>query len=242
MFRQKYKVKPSVFCYFLIILRNPLERFMTAISNDFRAIDSQETIASVQDFFVGVDFSHFPVLENGIFIGNIATDDLEAFETNKKMIDYKYRLEPFFVRKSVILLDVLENFAKNDTNIIPVLDENNSYIGYYQIKDFLKIFQETPFLKEPGGSITLQKRLSDYSMSEVCRIVETNNAKVLGCFVSQAGLESVQLTIKISSGAINEIIQTFRRYNYEIISEHQEDNYINSLKENSDYLDRYLNI
>ena len=43
-------------------------------------------------------------------------------------------------------------------------------------------------------------------------------------------------------GAINEIIQTFRRYNYEIISEHQEDAYIENLKERSDYLDKYLNI
>jgi hypothetical protein len=48
--------------------------------------------------------------------------------------------------------------------------------------------------------------------------------------------------MKISLGAINEIIQSFRRYNYEIISEHQEDNYINSLKERSDYLDKYLNM
>ena len=40
----------------------------------------------------------------------------------------------------------------------------------------------------------------------------------------------------------NNIIQTFRRYNYEIISEHQEDNYINNLKERSEYLDKYLNI
>lgn len=37
-------------------------------------------------------------------------------------------------------------------------------------------------------------------------------------------------------------IQTFRRYNYEIISEHQEDTYITNLKERSDYLDKYLNM
>ncbi len=41
---------------------------------------------------------------------------------------------------------------------------------------------------------------------------------------------------------MNEIIQSFRRYDYEIISEHFEDNYINTLKERSDYLDKYLNI
>ena len=212
------------------------------ITNDFRAIDSQETIASTQDFFADMNFSHFPVLENGIFIGSIAADDVETFDIDKKIIDYKYTLERFFARKSMIWLDVLEVFAKNHTNVVPILDENNIYIGYYEMEDIMKFFQETPFLKEPGGIIIVQKGLLDYSMSEVAQIVESNNGKVLGSFVSEANLENVQITIKIGLGAINEIIQTFRRYNYDIISEHQEDTYINSLKERSDYLDKYLNI
>lgn len=212
------------------------------ITNDFRAIDSQETIALAQDFFADMNFSHFPVLENGIFIGSIAADDVETFDVDKKIIDYKYTLERFFARKSMIWLDVLEVFAKNHTNTVPVIDENNIYVGYYEMEDIMKFFQETPFLKEPGGIIIVQKGLLDYSMSEVAQIVESNNGKVLGSFVSEANLENVQITIKIGLGAINEIIQTFRRYNYEIISEHQEDTYINSLKERSDYLDKYLNI
>ncbi|MDQ6472659.1 CBS domain-containing protein [Flavobacterium sp. LHD-80] len=212
------------------------------ITNDFRAIDSQETIASVQDFFADVDFSHFPVLEDGIFIGSIASDDIETLDTDKKAIDYKYTLERFFARKSMIWLDVLEVFAKNHTNTIPVLDENNSYIGYYEMEDIMRFFQETPFLKEQGGIIIVQKGLLDYSMGQVTQIVESNNGKILGCFISEADLENVQITVKIGVGPLNEIIQTFRRYNYEIISEHQEDAYINSLKERSDYLDKYLNI
>ena len=212
------------------------------ITNDFRAIDSQETIASVQDFFADLSFSHFPILENGIFIGSIASDDVETFDTDKKIIDYKYTLERFFARKSMIWLDVLEIFAKNHTNVIPVLDENNVYTGYYEMEDIMKFFQETPFLKEQGGIIIVQKGLLDYSMAQVTQIVESNNGKILGCFISEADLENVHITVKIGVGPMNEIIQTFRRYNYEIISEHQEDTYINSLKERSDYLDKYLNI
>ncbi|MDR7371885.1 CBS domain-containing protein [Flavobacterium aquidurense] len=212
------------------------------ITNDFRAIDSQETIASVQDFFADLNFSHFPVLENGTFIGSIAADDVETFDIDKKAIDYKYTLERFFARKSMLWLDVLEVFAKNHTNTVPVIDENNTYIGYYEMEDIMKFFQETPFLKEQGGIIIVQKGLLDYSMSEVTQIVESNNGKILGCFVSEADLENVQITIKIGVGPMNEIIQTYRRYGYEIISEHQEDTYINSLKERSDYLDKYLNI
>ena len=212
------------------------------ITNDFRAIDSQETIASVQDFFADLNFSHFPILENGIFIGSIASDDVETFDTDKKAIDYKYTLERFFARKSMMWLDVLEVFAKNHTNTVPVIDENNIYVGYYEMEDIMKFFQETPFLKEQGGIIIVQKGLLDYSMGQVAQIVESNNGKILGCFVSEADLENVQITVQIGVGPMTEIILTFIRYNYEIISEHQEDAYINSLKERSDYLDKYLNI
>lgn len=212
------------------------------ITNDFKAIDSQDTIAVVQEFFDELHFSHFPVIEEGIYIGSIASDDIETFDTDKKVADYRFTLEGFFTRTNTIWLDVLEIFAKNHTNLVPVLDENNKYVGYYEIEDIMKFFHETPFLKEPGGIIIVKKPILDYSMSQITQIVESNNGKLLGLFISETDVESVQITMKISLGAMNEIIQTFRRYNYEIISEHQEDNYINNLKERSDYLDKYLNI
>jgi CBS domain containing-hemolysin-like protein len=212
------------------------------ITNDFKAIDSQDTIADVQDFFNDLHFSHFPVIDEGIYIGSIAADDIVTFENKKKIADYRFTLEGFFVRTNTIWLDVLEIFAKNHTNLVPVLDENNKYVGYYEIEDIMIFFHETPFLKEPGGIIIVKKAALDYSMSQITQIVESNNGKLLGLFISEADIESVQVTMKITLGAMNEIIQTFRRYNYEIISEHQEDNYINNLKERSDYLDKYLNI
>ncbi|MBY0485966.1 MAG: CBS domain-containing protein [Flavobacteriaceae bacterium] len=212
------------------------------ITNDYKAIDSQETIAEVQDFFIDVPFSHFSVLNEGTYIGCIASDDVETFDTDKKVSDYKYTLEGFFARKNMIWLDVLEVFAKNHSNVVPVLDEDNSYLGYYELEDIVKFFHETPFLKEQGGIIVVKKSVLDYSMSQITQIVESNNGKLLGLFVSEADVESVQITIKIALGSMNDIIQTFRRYNYEIISEHQEDNYLNNLKERSEYLDKYLNI
>ena len=212
------------------------------INNDLRAIDSQETILAVQDFFTDVSFSHFPVLEEGIYIGSLVADDLETFDSDKKVGDYKYTLEPFFVRTNMIWLDVLEVFGKNHSDIVPVLDENNHYVGYYELADIMKFFHKTPFIKEAGGIIIVRKALIDYSMSQITQIVESNNGKLLGIFVSASDNETIEITIKVTLGVMNDIIQTFRRYNYEIISEHEEDNYINNLKERSDYLDKYLNI
>ena len=212
------------------------------ITNDYKAIDGQESIATVQDFFDELTFSHFPVIEEGIYIGSIASEDLETFDSVKKVYDYRYSLEGFFARENMIWLDVLEVFAKNHSNLVPVLDQKNQYLGYYEIKDILNFFHETPFLQESGDILVIQKNSLRYSMGEITQIIESNNGKILGLFVSEAGSDNTQVTVKISSGVMNEIIQSFRRYNYDIISQHYEDNYINTLKERSDYLDKYLNI
>jgi predicted transcriptional regulator len=212
------------------------------LHNDFKAIESYETIEFVQDFFADVSFSHFPIVEESVYIGSISAFDIETFEPKKSLKDYRYVLEGFFARPSMIWLDVLEIFAKNDTNVIPVLDEKNKYVGYYQIEDIIKFFNQTPFLKEPGGVIVIEKASIDFSMSQAVQIVESNNGKVLGLLVSETTIDKTQATLKIALGAMNEIIQTFRRFGYEIISEHQEDSYVANLKERSDYLDKYLNI
>lgn len=212
------------------------------ITKDYKAIDINEKIADAQDFFSDIAFSHFPVLHDGVFMGSLVADDVDTFDTDKTINDYRYTLEPFFARESMIWLDVLEVFAKNHTNIVPVLSEDNVYLGYYELEDIVKFFHETPFLKEQGGIIVVEKNAVDYSMSQVAQIVESNNGKLLGLFISEANGDKIQITIKITLGAMNDIIQTFRRYNYEIVSEHQEDNYLNSLKERSEYLDKYLNI
>jgi len=230
----------------LIILHEIFPFVMTEIkdyiNNDFKAIDSNESVLAVQDFFTDLHYSHFPVVEESIYIGCIASDDVETFDTEKQIKDYRYTLEGFYARTNMIWLDVMEVFARNHSNIIPVLDDENTYIGYYEMADIVKFFNETPFLKEPGGILIVEKDTLNYSMGQIVQIVESNNGRILGSFISDVNGNRIQVTIKIALGGMNEIIQTFRRYEYEIISQHQEDSYMSSLKDRSDYLDKYLNI
>ncbi len=212
------------------------------LNTKINPLTTQDSITDAQDLFAEYPFSHFPVLENDIYIGCAGAEDIELMDIEKKLSDIRYSFDRFFVRDTTIWLDVLEIFAKNETNIMPVLNASNKYVGYYEITDIIQFFHQTPFLKEEGGILVVEKGIGDYTMSEVAQIVESNNGRLLGSFISEANLEKVQITIKISLGGLSEIIQTFRRYNYDIISEHQEDAYLNTLKDRSDYLDKYLNI
>ncbi|MBP9848479.1 MAG: CBS domain-containing protein [Flavobacterium sp.] len=212
------------------------------INNEIKPLKHTQTIANAQDLFLDIPYTHFPVTEEGIYMGCISKENAELLNSEALINDSRFNFDRFFVRENMIWLDVLEIFAKNDSNIIPVLDIKNTYLGYYELEDVIRFLHETPFLKEEGGIIVVEKEIDKFSMSQVAQIIESNNAKILGIFISNVVGNKVEITIKISQSGINDIIQTFRRYEYEIISEHQEDSYLNSLKERSEYLDKYLNI
>jgi CBS domain-containing protein len=212
------------------------------INNDFKAIKSSDSIESVMDFFEESRFSHFPVVDEGVYIGCISSEEVETYDSSKKISDYSYSLKGFYVRTNLFWIDVLEVFSRNNTTVIPVLDEENNYVGYYEITEVIRNFYDTPFVKDFGGVIIVEKSILDFTMSQVVQIVESNGGKILGLYVSNTTPDKVQVTIKIVLGGMNEILQSFRRYEYDIISEHKEDIFLNDLKDRSAYLDKYLNI
>jgi len=213
------------------------------IINDIQPLDIHETIGELQQSFNQLTYSHIPIRDGAIYLGCISETDAHCFAANQKIADFKYAAEGFFVKSTTNWLDILEAFAKNNSNIMPVLDStDNRYLGYYELGDVINLFHETPFLAEPGGIIIVEKGINDYSFSEISQIVESNDARLLGAFISRMSSNMAEITLKVGGSHINDVLQTFRRYSYEIMAGHEEDNYLESLKERSKYLDKYLNI
>ncbi|WP_298237537.1 CBS domain-containing protein [uncultured Algibacter sp.] len=213
------------------------------IINDIKPIASNSKISDLQVLFNQLTYSHIPIKnKDNEFIGSLFETDVHCFESDKLISDYTYALEDFHVNDKTLWLDVLEAFARNSSNIMPVLNESNRYLGYYELSDIISLFGESPFFIDPGGVLVVEKGINDYSFSEISQIVESNNGKLLGAFVSKMKNDVIQVTLKIGNVSLNEIIQTFRRYSYNIVSGHEDDSYKQSLKERSDYLNKYLNM
>jgi len=212
------------------------------ILDDVSPFDISSNIKDIQKAFNNLTYTHIPVKKGETYIGCVSETDAHCFETEKKLSDYQYALEGFFVRKNANWLDILEAFALHNSNIMPILNEENNYIGYYELGDIMSLFNNTPFLNEAGAIIVVEKGINDYSFSEICQIVESNGTRIFGAFVSKIENDKMQATIKIGHTGMNEIVQTFRRYNYTVISNHEEDKFLKDLQERSDYLDKYLNM
>ncbi|WP_298930594.1 CBS domain-containing protein [uncultured Allomuricauda sp.] len=201
-----------------------------------------ETLKEVIQFFEETTFSHVAVTENGIYIGLLSENDLACFEPAKKIEDWRLELETFSVTKDTAWLDLLEMFSRNEANVLPVLDENQVIIGYYDLEDIVAFFINTPFFKEPGGILVIATGIKDYSFSEIAQIVESNNARLLGAFITDSQNDVVQITLKVGTLNLNEVAQTFRRYNYTIVYGNSDDQFLEDLKQRSDYLEKYLNV
>jgi predicted transcriptional regulator len=211
------------------------------ILKDIKALRLKDSVKRAQKLFNNSPLTHFPLVENGKLLGSFAEDDMHTIDNKKAILSSQtHLLNSFFTNEKATVLQLLKTFADNNTSIIPVLNMDKNYIGYYELCDVLDVFSMSPFMLELSETLIVEKLENDYSMSEVTQIIETNGAKLLGIYISEKQDGFVQVTLKVISEEINEIMQTFRRYDYKIISSHENDLYLEDLKYRSDYLQKYL--
>ena len=211
------------------------------ILKEIKAFHLKDSVKTAQKVFKNYPITHFPVVENNKLLGSFAEDDIHTIENkDEELATQTHLMNSFFTDEKATVLELLKIFAHNNSNIIPVLNKEKNYIGYYDLCDVLDVFSTSPFMIEESETLILEKLEIDCSMGEISQIVEANGGKLLGMYLSEKSNDFVQVTLKVVSQEINEIIQTFRRYDYKIISTHENDIYLEDLKNRSEYLQKYL--
>lgn len=111
-----------------------------------------------------------------------------------------------------------------NTEIIAVLDKEGKYLGVVQAQDVLKKIASLYSFQEEGAILVLAVNQLDYSLSEISRLVEANNAKILHLFSDILPNEPYQLiiTLKINQVDITRIVATFERFGYEIVAKYHQ--------------------
>ena len=213
------------------------------ISNDVKPLSLNDNIANVKNVFKQCPHSHLPIINKKTYCGSIAKQDIEFVNDDEQLLhEFKNQLSTFYTTDSINWFEVLENFATYNTNLIPVLNKNKKYLGYFELDDFLNIFKCTPFIHEEGVVFVISKNINEYSFSEITQIIESNKATLFGAFVSKIENDIIQITLKLSLHDINNTLNSFRRYSYNILNEFKKDKYLEELNDRSNYLQKYLNI
>lgn len=188
---------------------------------------------------------HLPVVHHHKYIGLISEYDILDRNTPAEVFDH-YELDkishPSVSEKSHLYV-ILRTVIENHLTLVPVLDEQQRYMGVIAIESLLEHFAHANSLQEPGGIIQLDMPAHRYALSEIAQIVESNGAKVLSSNVLSNPNESrVEVTIKVNRTDLNSILATFERYNYDIMATHEEEDLASEAQENYDAFLNYLNM
>jgi CBS domain containing-hemolysin-like protein len=210
------------------------------IINDHKPFALDNKLVDVRETLSHCSLSHVLVTREAQYLGALSETDALCLDPNTTLSDVQYALTPFFVRAQNSWFEILEAFAQHQTNIMPVVDAQGVYQGYYELSDIMH--HSTPFLSAEGVVLIVGRKTNEYSLAELTQIIESNGGHLLGAFISEQNNDLTQVTLKVSSETITICIEALRRYGFDIISVHEKDSTLNQLKERSEYLDKYLNI
>ena len=203
--------------------------------------DSGETALHWMEEF---KVNHLSVLKGESFVGLVSEDDLlDKSDLSLALTDLFVHLPRPYVKGTSHVYEVLNIASLEHLSVVPVLDDQENYLGNISVAKLMQNVASTGSIKEAGGIIVLEMSDSDYSLAQISQIVESENAKVLSSFItSNAYSKKLELTLKINQLELGRVIKALERYDFHVKASFQRNSYHDDLKDRYDELMNYLNI
>lgn len=205
---------------------------------------SSETGAGALGIMDELRVSHLPIVDDEEFRGLISDTDILTFDNFAETVgSHPLSLSNAYVMENQHIYDVIRIVDAMKLTLLPVLDENKHYLGSITLASLSHHLSGLMALNNPGGIIILELNDKDYLLTEIAQIVESNDAKILGMYITTfPDSTRMEVTLKVNKIDVGPILQTFTRYNYSIKASFSEDTYTESLQERYNSLMNYLNI
>lgn len=203
--------------------------------------DAHKAIVWMEEFRC----NHLPVVEENHLKGFVSEEIiLESNDIEKHLGDFELVGKGCFVGMQSHFYDILRVASENKLQIVAVVNDAQEYEGVITVQDIMTSFAQTAAVQMPGGILILSMDLVDYSLAEVSRLVEENNAKILSSTMVEDPMDKgkIKLTLKINQLDLSRIVATLERFNYRVIGRYQETSKEFDDKDRIDMLMRYLNI
>lgn len=187
------------------------------------------------------DMLHIAVVDHKKYLGIISKDDLLDADENFSVKSVMGGMLQKAVKVSEHFFSALRLAAQNNLSLVPVVDNDQEWLGAIPASELLKASAQFTGAEEPGAVIVLEMERKSYSFGEISRLVETNDAYITQFntfFEIETGLLIV--TIKINKVEVSDILSTFQRYEYSVRYFMGEEQYENELRYNYDHLMSYL--
>lgn len=214
--------------------------FITKEIPVLKSFDTGEyALALMEDF----KLKHLPLLNDNIYRCLISEKEL-LLMPNLTVTLGEPLLFTYSVQLDTHIYEALALITRYQLSLLPVINSEGEYMGVITRDKLVDVFAELCGADLSGSIIILELMLQDYSLTDIARLVETNQAHVLNMFsYMNQKTGRLHLMIKIDLEDASPVIRSFERFNYNILYYSMEKGMIDDLLEQRMIeLVHYLNI
>lgn len=214
------------------------------ITADIPPLRPQDDVSRALDWMEEFKVSHLPVVENRRLVGLVKDQDLVDRNDPRSSVGAAMdSVEIPYARGGQHIYEVMRLFSERGLTVVPVLDDLGVYLGAITEHEALKRLAQVTNIHEPGSIVVLEMNQHDYSLHEIARLVESNDAKILSVYThSLPDSARMEVTLKINREDISDVLRSFERYEYFVKSTYQGSKLHDDLRGRFEELMRYINL
>lgn len=215
------------------------------IETDFPFLKGGDTIAQAIDILESANSKGLPVIKDNKVLGVVNLDLLYSITNEElrieKLVDTEHKAITIEVNSHLFHAVGLMNVHK--LHIIPVVDEQENYVGILTLDKMLPFLGSNPNQFSEYGILVLEMGTRNYSLSEISKIVEMHNAHIIQSLITQdENSELLDVHLKINKADLKDIILSLERYEYFVKSVFHQSEYDIDFKEKINAFLDYLKI
>lgn len=219
------------------------------INHDLPTLKPTDSVGQALDWMEENRIGQLIVAENDQYLGIINEDTLLDFDESDVISDIQLQLTDVFVGDYEHIYESLNLIAKYGLQVVAILNTEKRILGTVTANEVYKKFSELLGTSEAGAVLVVSLKNRDYSLSEISRLIEGDNAKVLSSYYSGNTHadpldeeNAAKLTLKLNRENISSIVATLERFGYMVEATYSHEPIESVEQERYDMLMKYLSI
>ena len=213
------------------------------VSTSIIPLHTSDTGETALEMMAEFGVRHLPIVNNRQLLGVVSEEDVLNFDITEAVGSYSLSLPKPHIRSRDHIYEVMRLLAELELTAIPVVDDDQDYLGCISLEALVFAFAKTASFSEPGCIVVLELNKRDYSLTEIARIVESEHIAILSTFLTSYPESSrIDVTLKLNRHNIQSLLATFERFKYDVKAIYQENEFADELRDRYEALMSYLNV
>jgi acetoin utilization protein AcuB len=213
------------------------------ISNEIFPLKKSDSCESALMFLSDWKLKELPVVEGGKVLGFVSEKVLLNAEVEKVEQCMDLNTTPYIIHEHIHVFDILAKMDQYQFGSMAVVNSEEQFLGIISSKDIQTQTFSHSALNQEGSLLVLEVKAINYSLAEISRICESNDAKIIHLMIETLKDESnnIHVSIKLNKLYLNHVIASLERFGYQTIYTNSPLDPNHALDDRYQWLVKYLN-